>query len=113
MLWIGQGIGEQELVNAVTKAASCMIPELQIVIRDKVDNYPSMRCCKSFYLPWRDGLSCCGEGCIGDGEILKRAGLDPGRFGSVHFAFGLERCAMVKYDLDDMRKLWQPPYVKK
>ena len=44
-------------------------------------------------------------------EWITKAGLDPRRYGAISFAFGLERCAQVRDGLDDVRKLWQAPYV--
>jgi len=30
---------------------------------------------------------------------------------AVGFALGLELCAMVRYDLDDIHSLWQAPHI--
>ena len=35
----------------------------------------------------------------------------PKQVGDWAFDFGLERLAMLRFDIDDVRKLWQPPYV--
>ena len=44
---------------------------------------------------------------------LREAGYDPEVVSGFAFGIGLERLAMLKYDIDDIRKLWQPPYVPK
>jgi len=44
-------------------------------------------------------------------EWVRKGGLDPDRCGAIGFAFGLERTAQIRHDLDDVRALWQPPYV--
>jgi len=44
-------------------------------------------------------------------EVIRRGGLDPHKYRAVCLCLGLERCALIRYDLDDIRKLWQPPYV--
>ena len=63
--------------------------------------------------PWRGKSLNFAAGGMVDSVTLEQAGLDPRRYGAISFAFGLERCAQIRYDLDDVRKLWQPPYVPK
>lgn len=43
--------------------------------------------------------------------VLTKAGLDAKNVSGFGFGLGLERLAMLKYGIDDIRKLWQPPYV--
>jgi RNA polymerase sigma factor (sigma-70 family) len=56
---------------------------------------------------WQDILGC---GVL-KRETLRETGYDPGKVGGFSFGFGLERLAQVKFGIDDIRKLWQPPYV--
>jgi phenylalanyl-tRNA synthetase alpha chain len=42
---------------------------------------------------------------------LRDSGFDPRSVGGFAFGLGLERLAMVKYGIEDIRTLWQPPYV--
>ena len=44
---------------------------------------------------------------------LQEAGYDPEVVSGFAFGIGLDRLAMLKYGIDDIRKLWQPPYVPK
>ena len=44
-------------------------------------------------------------------ETLRESGYDPEAVAGFAFGLGLERLAMLKYGIDDIRKLWQPPYV--
>ena len=44
---------------------------------------------------------------------LQEAGYNTEAVSGFAFGIGLERLAMLKYDIDDIRKLWQPPYVPK
>jgi phenylalanyl-tRNA synthetase alpha chain len=44
-------------------------------------------------------------------ELLEDAGYNPQVISGFAFGLGLERLAMLKYGIDDIRKLWQPPYV--
>ena len=58
---------------------------------------------------WKD---ICGCGLL-KSETLREAGYDPDTVHGYAFGFGLERLAMLKFGIDDVRKLWQPPYVTK
>jgi len=55
-------------------------------------------------------LSICAGGTMSS-EMLRQAGFDPNEVGGFAFGLGLERIAMLKFGIDDIRKLWQPPYV--
>ena len=44
-------------------------------------------------------------------ETLKQAGYDPSEVSGFVFCTDLEPLAMLIYDIDDIRKLWAPPYV--
>ncbi len=53
-----------------------------------------------------------GVGCgMMTAKTLGDAGYDPETVGGFAIAFCLDRWAMLKYGIDDIRKLWQPPYV--
>ena len=44
-------------------------------------------------------------------QTLRELQQNPTSVGGFAFGLGLERLAMLKYGIDDIRKLWQPPYV--
>ncbi|MHC4562682.1 MAG: sigma-70 family RNA polymerase sigma factor [Planctomycetota bacterium] len=44
-------------------------------------------------------------------DTLERKGFDPGAVSGYAWGLGLEVLAMLRFDIDDVRKLWQPPYV--
>jgi phenylalanyl-tRNA synthetase alpha chain len=44
-------------------------------------------------------------------KTLKQAGFDPRKVGGFAWGVSLERIAMLTLGLDDIRKLWAPPYV--
>jgi RNA polymerase sigma factor (sigma-70 family) len=44
-------------------------------------------------------------------QTLDKAGYDPQIVSGFAFGFGLDRMAMIKFGIDDIRKLWLPPYV--
>ena len=60
---------------------------------------------------WRGvKLPVAGGGLIAD-EWVEKAGLDPDKCGAGCMSFFLEGCAQVRYDIEDARSLWRPPYV--
>jgi len=44
-------------------------------------------------------------------QMLAEAGYDSEAVSGYGFGIGLERLAMLKFGIDDIRTLWQPPYV--
>ena len=51
-----------------------------------------------------------GAGLLLD-DLLGEAGYDPQKVQGFAFGFGLEPIVLWRMNLDDIRKLWQPPYV--
>ena len=45
------------------------------------------------------------------GELLQEFGYDPAQMAGGTFGMALDLAAMLKYDIDEIRKLWQPPHV--
>jgi RNA polymerase sigma factor (sigma-70 family) len=56
---------------------------------------------------WLD-VSGCG---ILKAQTLRDAGFEPAAVGGFAWGLGLERLAMARFCIDDVRTLWQPPYV--
>jgi phenylalanyl-tRNA synthetase alpha chain len=46
-------------------------------------------------------------------EALRKGHYDPEKVSGYGIGMGLERLAMMKYGIDYIGKLWQPPYVPK
>ena len=56
---------------------------------------------------WR-GVAGCG---VFKPEFLEEAGYEPSVVEGCAFGMGIENLVMLKLGIDDIRKLWQPPYV--
>lgn len=41
-------------------------------------------------------------------QVLRNVGIDPEIYSGFAFGFGLERLAIIKYQIDDIRHLWRP-----
>jgi RNA polymerase sigma factor (sigma-70 family) len=83
-------------------------------------------CCEIHWVPdefprFENGRS---AGIIKEGELieligcgtlsprtLEEAGLDPGKTSGFAFGMGLERIAMLKHGIEDIRDLWKSPYL--
>ena len=110
VLWCEEGLDKSRFAETIRKVASKLLPG--IPCRESTPMQHSIVSYGMHYEAlWRDRwLHIAAGGMVAD-EWIAKAGLDPERYGAISFAFGLERCAQIRYDLDDARKLWQPPYV--
>jgi RNA polymerase sigma factor (sigma-70 family) len=83
----------------------------QVKLRYEETSLPALAPCykvEAYYGDaWR-GVAGCG---VFKPEFLRQTGHDPAAVGGYAFGMGLENLAMLKYGIDDVRKLWQPPYV--
>ena len=52
-------------------------------------------------------LEILGAGCVHP-QVLRNFNLDPARYSGWAFGFGIDRLAMVKMNIDDIRVLWSP-----
>ncbi len=109
--WVAENIGEKQLQETVKSCISRLLPGVEPTIRESTAQFSMMKISREWDVPWKGKTLEMGAGGVGCPELLQKGGLDPDRFGSVHIAFGLERFALAKLNLDDARKLWRPPYV--
>ena len=68
-------------------------------------------CARELAAMWRDEWLEFGVAGLHSEEVVRSGDVDPGRFGAICVAAGLERCAMIRCGIDDIRKLWSPAYV--
>jgi phenylalanyl-tRNA synthetase alpha chain len=60
---------------------------------------------------WKNNwLEVAGSGML-QAQTLQKAGYDAKRVGGFAFGLGLERLVMLKFGIEDIRRLWKPPYV--
>ena len=82
-----------------------------VTLRYESTTLPSLAPCYTVEIKyqgaWR-GLVGCG---VFKGEFLREAGYDPSVVEGYALGAGLENLAMLKLGIDDIRKLWAPPYV--
>jgi len=60
--------------------------------------------------PGDERLDVSGSGTL-RAATLRKAGFDPDQVGGYAWGLGLERLAMLKFGIHDIRTLWRPSYV--
>jgi phenylalanyl-tRNA synthetase alpha subunit len=112
ILWSGHGLDERRCGETVFKIASTLLAGIEL--RQGGDfSYAPVPQALGYEVQWRDQWLGIAVGGMVEKKWLSRMGLDPDHDGAISLCFGLDRCAQARYDLDDIRKLWQPPYVTK
>ncbi len=64
-----------------------------------------------FDIRWNEkwfGMGGCG---LLKEDMLRKAGFNVKRVSGFAFGLGIERIAMIKQEIDDIRQLWKSPYV--
>lgn len=110
VLWAEEGLDMQRFDETMRRVAVSLLPGIEFRLGAPFSYYFVSKAF-AYEARWRGRWTSVAGGGIAEKEWLVKAGLDPLRFGAISFAFGLERCAQVKHEIDDIRALWQPPYV--
>jgi len=110
VLWCEQGLDERTAVETAERVAKAVLGDVKMRMSEPVDVGAGVQACE-LSGGWQNGWLEFGVSGLHPRELVARAGLDPDQFGAVCLAFGLDRCAQIRYEIDDIRKLWQPPYV--
>jgi len=110
VLWAEECLDMQRFDETMRRVAASLLPGIELR-RGAPSSYYFVSKAIEYEALWRGKWTSVAGGGIAKEEWLLKAGLDHLRFGVIGFAFGLERCAQVKHDLDDIRLLWRPPYV--
>ena len=110
VFWVEEGLDMARFEETMRMVSSRLMPGAECRLDERL-LYPLISDGKILRNLWRGQWIGTAAGGVGKREWLEKGGLDPDRYGLIGFAFGLERTALVRFDLDDARKLWQPPYV--
>ena len=106
----GDPMALADLDACVEKAEAALLPGIEFQLGGPC-SYPPVKEGRYYGAPWRNRRHDMAAGGVFKDEWVTKGGLDPGEHGAIGFAFGLERTAQILHDLDDVRALWQPPYV--
>ena len=110
VLWVAEGLSQTHLAETIQKASAEVLPGVEHSLKDGL-SYAPVPDGRWYQALWRDQWLSFGAGGMISGDWIARGGLEPKTFGGTSFAFGLERCAQIRMNLDDARKLWAPPHV--
>lgn len=110
-LCIETGANHKAMRATVEKAIRAALPGANLKWKDADFAYPKVDCAQEAFIEhgeeWME-IAGCGMLTV---ETLTEAGYDPQTVSGFAFGLGLERIAMLKLGIDDIRKLWAPPYV--
>ena len=110
LLCIDEGAGLEAMKATLREASEAVLGPVELEWEDA--NFHWWEHCLSVFAKTKDGKRFNIAGC---GLISKKAleenGFDPEKVSGFGFGMGLERLAMIRLGLDDIRTLWQPPYV--
>ncbi len=112
MFWYGPEVTESLGEVALRRAGNVLLPGFDMRPTEPY-SYVPVKEAHDWQVSWKGRDIGVAGGGLFDEAWLKSVGAAEGSMKGYGFAFGLERVAQVRYDLDDIRKLWQPPYVTK
>ncbi len=111
-LWIDEGISLADLKSTVTDFCRAFFEREDIGIRFRPSYFPFVEPGVEIDMEWRrlDGkatyLEIAGAGVVHP-DVLRNGGIDPQRYSGFAFGMGLDRLAMLKYGVDDLRLFFE------
>jgi RNA polymerase sigma factor (sigma-70 family) len=111
ILWVDEGLNDATSLEHAKRISAAVLPDAETRVSPSLCDVGAGVQAREMEAPWKDGCLEFAVAGLHSPETVKRGGLDPDRFGGICIALGLERCAQVRYGIDDIRKLWGPPYV--
>ena len=111
-LWIDEGISLADLKSTVTDFCRAFFEREEIGIRFRPSYFPFVEPGVEIDMEWsrKDGevtyLEIAGAGVVHP-DVLRNGGIDPERYSGFAFGMGLDRLAMLKYGVDDLRLFFE------
>jgi phenylalanyl-tRNA synthetase alpha chain len=111
-LWIDEGVSLADLKSVVTDFCRAFFEREEIGIRFRPSYFPFVEPGVEIDMEWsRKGgevayLEIAGAGVVHP-EVLRNGGIDPERYSGFAFGMGLDRLAMLKYGVDDLRLFFE------
>ena len=121
-LWIDEGISLADLKSTVTDFCRAFFEREDIAIRFRPSYFPFVEPGVEIDMEWArneptgsDGsrkrgaatyLEIAGAGVVHP-DVLRNGGIDPQRYSGFAFGMGLDRLAMLKYGVDDLRLFFE------
>ena len=111
-LWVDEGISLADLKATVTQFCRAFFERDDIGIRFRPSYFPFVEPGVEIDMEWtrKDGeagyLEIAGAGVVHPG-VLRNGGIDPGKYSGFAFGMGLDRLAMLKYGVNDLRLFFE------
>ena len=111
-LWVDEGISLADLKATVTQFCRAFFERDDIGIRFRPSYFPFVEPGVEIDMEWsrKDGevsyLEIAGAGVVHP-EVLRNGGIDPERYSGFAFGMGLDRLAMLKYGVNDLRLFFE------
>jgi phenylalanyl-tRNA synthetase alpha chain len=111
-LWVDEGISLADLKGTVTQFCRAFFERDDIGIRFRPSYFPFVEPGVEIDMEWtRKGgevgyLEVAGAGVVHP-EVLRNGGIDPERYSGFAFGMGLDRLAMLKYGVNDLRLFFE------
>jgi len=111
-LWVDEGISLADLKGTVTQFCRAFFERDDIGLRFRPSYFPFVEPGVEIDMEWsrKDGettyLEIAGAGVIHP-DVLRNGGIDPQRYSGFAFGMGLDRLAMLKYGVNDLRLFFE------
>jgi phenylalanyl-tRNA synthetase alpha chain len=111
-LWVDEGISLADLKGTVTQFCRAFFERDDIGLRFRPSYFPFVEPGVEIDMEWsrKDGrvtyLEIAGAGVVHP-EVLRNGGIDPQRYSGFAFGMGLDRLAMLKYGVNDLRLFFE------
>ena len=108
-LVVGEGVSVTDMKGTLLQIVKKQLGEnTQIRFRSSYFPYtePSVEVDAKFNGKW---LELGGAGMVHP-QVLKNGGVDPEKYSGFAFGWGVERLAVIKYGINDLRQLWRPKF---
>jgi len=111
-LWVDAGISLADLKGTITQFCRAFFEREDIGIRFRPSYFPFVEPGVEIDMEWtrKDGepsyLEIAGAGVVHP-EVLRNGGIDPEKYSGFAFGMGLDRLAMLKYGVNDLRLFFE------
>lgn len=111
-LWVDEGISLADLKGTITQFCRAFFERDDIGVRFRPSYFPFVEPGVEIDMEWerRDGevkyLEIAGAGVVHP-DVLRNVGIDPERYSGFAFGMGIDRLAMLKYGVNDLRLFFE------
>ena len=111
-LWVDKGISLADLKGTITQFCRAFFERDDIIVRFRPSYFPFVEPGVEIDMEWsrKDGeisyLEIAGAGVVHP-DVLRNVGIDPQKYSGFAFGMGLDRLAMLKYGVNDLRLFFE------